>query len=106
MNFWPFPILRNYRTSPEVDAIFQRFIDATDMEVTSRTEHETTVTCKDAQMAFWTANKFYAFGMSGRITMAGGKRFEWAGEMPSRIVVRRMYKKLLAAMKVKFQEVA
>lgn len=95
MKFWPFPLIRTYKTSRDASAVFQRFIDAPDLCVLEKSEYWTTVSCSLGKLRFWSAGEYYAYGSKGAAeSHTSSKSFGWWDVMPSRLVVRRMAKRI------------
>jgi len=90
MKFWPFPVMRNYGSSPGVDALFDRVLNDSEVEITNNDGYYTTLSCSFGTLTFWTANKYYAYANQGEFKAKNGKSFQWKDEMPSRWMVRKI----------------
>ena len=91
LKFWPFPLLRNYRASPDLSQLFLDFAAAPDLTLVSAGPYRMTVSCARGELQFWSANAYYAWAKDGSWT-AEGKTVSWSDEMPSRYAVRAMRK--------------
>lgn len=91
IKFWPFPILRNNRTSSSLSRLFLEFAAAADLEVVKTESHHTVVRCSRGELRFWSANAYYAWANVGEL-LVDGREISWQDEMPSRYAVRSMRK--------------
>ena len=94
MRYWPFPLLRNYKTHPEVDAVVRLVLSCPDVEVTECEwphNHYSVASCSVGELRFWSGNGDYAYASDGIFTPADGSdRTIWKDVMPSRWAVRRL----------------
>lgn len=94
MKYWPFPLLRNYKTHPQVDAVVRLVLSCPDVEVTECEwphSHYSVASCSVGELRFWSRNGDYAYASDGTFTPADGSdRMVWKDVMPSRWAVRRL----------------
>jgi hypothetical protein len=89
--FFPFPIVRNCSTSPDLSRLFLDFAQSPDLRVVKTEMHFITVRCSHGELRFWQSNRYYAWASEGTYTF-GGHTTHWNDEMPSRYAVRAMSK--------------
>lgn len=93
MKFWPFPLLRNHCTSAVLNEACEVLLEATSWTINENSRYKLVISCSAGTVAFWNANKYYAWGHEGCAEL-GSVRFEWRNEMPSRWHVRHIAKRL------------
>lgn len=85
---------RNYKTDPELSAMFLRFAARKELAIYDVNDFYITVTCDLGSLSIWNVNKFHAWGNEGTFINIQGQKYAWASAMPSRWAIYRMYRKL------------
>lgn len=95
--FWPFPLVRNYRSSSDLTRLFLAFSRSNNFLLRGKEYGVTTVSCEHGDLRFWSENKYYAFASRGSFHPVDDSEIKWSHEMPSRYAVREMAKRIGSA---------
>jgi len=90
MKFWPFPILRNYKTNHDLTDLVLAFANSNCLELVSGDGYYMTIRCELGTLKFWCENAYYAWVQDGTFTDSSGNSTSWKRELPSRYAVKRL----------------
>lgn len=88
MNFWPFPLVRNYSTCPRVDVAVRAVMSKPGVVFVRSDGYRETYASSGGELTFWVVNRYYAYASEGSFKTPDGATFVWKDAMPSRATVR------------------